>query len=365
MFDLFSSIVALGTKNEHSSAVQKTRMLNMLVLLTILIAIVYSVSYMYVLNEPLVALFNLVLTSGYFLSLFFSYQHHHKAAKTWYFSLIMLHLFVCGNLFFTQESGFHFYYFLVPIGALLLFELKEKKLKTTLSLVAASLFLYCENTLNENPLHVFSEAANHLLSQSAFLVDMFAIILALTLFSKQIEKHELGLIKQASTDMLTGLNNRRFFFQEGEKLLTKKNKENKSYSLLLIDLDYFKNINDKYGHAVGDECLIIVSNALQNMGPENKLCARIGGEEFAIILPRCGPKSAEVIAEHVRSTIERVTLTTSQGNFVECSGSIGISYNVAKNETLKELLEQADVALYKAKDNGRNQVVSFHQLTHS
>ena len=362
MFDLFSSIVALGTKNEHSSAVQKTRMLNMLVLLTILIAIVYSVSYMYVLNEPLVALFNLVLTSGYFLSLFFSYQHHHKAAKTWYFSLIMLHLFVCGNLFFTQESGFHFYYFLVPIGALLLFELKEKKLKTTLSLVAASLFLYCENTLNENPLHVFSEAANHLLSQSAFLVDMFAIILALTLFSKQIEKHELGLIKLASTDMLTGLNNRRFFFQQGEKLLVKSNKWKQFYSLLLIDLDYFKNINDKYGHAVGDQCLIVVSDVLQKIGPENKICARIGGEEFAIILPHCGPKSAEVIAEHIRSIIEGVGLTTTQGEVVDCTASIGVSYNVTKTESLKVLLEQADLGLYKAKDRGRNQVLSFHHL---
>jgi len=362
MFNSFLSALAIGTKNEHSSAVQKTRMLNILVLLTVFIALAYTASYMYILNAPMVALYNLLLTSGYLLSFFFSYHRYHKIAKTWYFCLIMLHLFICSNIFFSQESGFHFYYFLVPIGVLLLFELKEKKLKTTLSLMAASLFLYCENTLNENPFHVFSDAANHLLSQSAFLVDMFAIILALTLFSKQIEKHELGLIKQASTDVLTGLNNRRFFFQQGEKLLVKSNKWKQFYSLLLIDLDYFKNINDKYGHAVGDQCLIVVSDVLQKIGPENKICARIGGEEFAIILPHCGPKSAEVIAEHIRSIIEGVDLTTTQGEVVDCTASIGVSYNVTKTESLKVLLEQADLALYKAKDSGRNQVLSFHHL---
>ena len=362
MLVLFSSIMALGTENEHSTAVQKARMLNMLVLLTILIAIVYSASYMYILNAPTVALFNMILTCGYFLSFILNAQHHHKAAKTWYFSLIMLHLFICSNVFFTKESGFHFYYLLVPIGVLLLFELKEKKLKTILSLVAASLFLYCENTLNEDPLSVFSDAANHLLYQSAFLIDMFAIILALTLFSKQIEKHELELIEQASTDILTGLNNRRFFFQQGEKLLVKSNKGKKVYSLLLIDLDYFKSINDKYGHAAGDECLILVSEALHKIGPDNKICARIGGEEFAIVLPHCGPKSAQVIAEHIRSTIEDDAFTTAQGDFIKCTASIGVSYNLAKKESLKELLEQADIALYKAKHEGRNQVVSFHHL---
>ena len=363
MFDPLASLVAIGTKEQPKNAAQKVRMLNILVLLTMIISLGYSVNYMYVLNAPDVAVYNTILTLGYTFSFFFSYLHYYKSAKAWYFSFIMLHLFVCTNLFITKESGFHFYYFLVPIEALLLFELKEKKLKTSLSLIAAGLFLYCENTFNENPIAVVSDAINHLLYQSAFLVDMFAIILALTLFSKQIEKHELGLIKQASTDMLTGLHNRRFFFEQGEFLLAKNNREKQFYSLILIDLDYFKSINDKYGHAVGDQCLIMVSEALQKVEPENKICTRIGGEEFAIVLPYCGPKSAEHIAEYIRVTIEGLGFTSPQGDLVACTGSIGISYNFTKNETLKELLEQADIALYKAKNNGRNQVVSFHNVT--
>lgn len=353
------SMLSFGTQNEPIDVAQKVRMLNFVVLITIFIALIYTANYFFVLNNEMLAIYNLILTIGYSFSVILSYFHHHKSAKTWYFSLLMLHLFVCTNVFFTKESGFHFYFFLVPTGALLLFDLKDRMLKLVLSIIAALLFLYCENTLNDSPLIIFTETVEHLLYQSVFLVNMFAVILVLTLFSKQIEKHQLDLIKQASTDILTSLNNRRYFFQQGESLLEKHNKNHQPLSLILLDLDYFKHINDQYGHAVGDSCLIAVSDALQETLPQNSFCYRIGGEEFVVLLSDCDLISATELAEKIRNTIEVLVVTTEDGNKIRCTVSIGVSYNETNREILKQILKQADLALYKAKNAGRNNVVLY------
>ena len=349
----------VGIQDESPSKVEKIRMLNVLNLLTLLIAFVYTANYIFVLKEDSAALYNVLLTGSYVLVFLLSYCHYHNLAKITYFSFILLHLFLFTNLFFTKDSGFHFYYFLVPMGVLLLFDLKEVFLKTVFSVSAALLFLYCENTINPEPLIILNSVTNHILYQSVFLVNMFAIVLALTLFSKQIEKHEVELVKQATTDILTGIKNRRCFFDEGEQLLIESNKAKYYVTLLLLDLDFFKSINDKYGHSVGDDCLVAVADVLQNIDFKNKVCARIGGEEFALLLPVCDLKQGMFIAEKLREKIERIVIMNKKGDVVKCTTSIGVSYNSIKQENLKALLEKSDIALYDAKDNGRNRVASY------
>ncbi|MEG3754773.1 GGDEF domain-containing protein [Psychromonas arctica] len=361
MFSRFYSIMDVGIQGELPSKVEKIRMLNVLNLLTLLVSFVYTANYVFILKEDCAALYNVMLTGGFVFVFLLSYFHCHKAAKITYFSFVLLHLFLFTNLFFTKESGFHFYYFLVPMGVLLLFELKEIILKMIFSVAAALLFLYSENTLNPDPLIILNSATNHILYQSVFLVNMFAIVLALTLFSKQIEKHELELVKQATTDILTGIKNRRCFFEEGEQLLIEANKTKQSATLLLLDLDFFKSINDKYGHSVGDECLVQVASVLQSLDFKNKVCARIGGEEFALLLPHCGPQRGILIADKIRVQIERLVIMNKNENVVKCTTSIGVSYNMTNQENLKALLEKSDIALYEAKDNGRNRVASYSE----
>ncbi|MGJ8581196.1 MAG: hypothetical protein ACSHWR_02645, partial [Psychromonas sp.] len=180
MFSRFYSIMDVGIQDESPSKVEKIRMLNVLNLLTLLIAFVYTANYIFVLKEDSAALYNVLLTGSYVLVFLLSYCHYHNLAKITYFSFILLHLFLFTNLFFTKDSGFHFYYFLVPMGVLLLFDLKEVFLKTVFSVSAALLFLYCENTINPEPLIILNSVTNHILYQSVFLVNMFAIVLALT-----------------------------------------------------------------------------------------------------------------------------------------------------------------------------------------
>lgn len=354
-----SPLLAFGTESEPVGVARKTRMLNMITLITTIIAAGYCAFYLIFLKLYLVAYYNFIFTIAYLFVFVFTYYHKHKPAKIFFFSVLMLHIFACTNLFMTRDSGFHLYYFLVPTGVLLLFELEEKYSKIVLSLSSALLFLYCENHINENPLIVVSDKVNHLLYQSVFLINMLEVIFVLTLFSKQIERNEWHLTKLASTDVLTGLNNRRYFFEKGEKLLGDDNKAGYHFCLLLLDLDYFKKINDQYGHAVGDICLKEAGSLFATIPIKNKLCARIGGEEFVVVLPSCGPKRAVQLAEELRDRWQNIHIYSEQGKMVKSTMSIGVSCNFTKQETLQNVLEYADIALYQAKEEGRNRVRYF------
>lgn len=351
-----SSLLAFGTDDELVGVARKTRMLNLIALITLVISFAYCCFYWLFLHLYLVAYYNFVFTIAYLFVFVFTHYHRHKLAKWFFFTVLMLHIFACSSFFMTKASGFHLYYFIVPTGVLLLFELQDKYSKIVLSASSALLFLFCENYINESPLIVVSEQINQLLYQSVFLVVMFVTVIVLTIFAKQIAGHEEHLTKLASTDVLTGLNNRRFFFEQGEKRLQSNNRSGHHFSLLLLDLDYFKNINDQHGHAVGDICLREAGNLLATIPIHNKLCARIGGEEFVVVLPSFGPKRAVQLAEELRDRWQNIHIFNEQGKVVKSTLSIGVASNSKKQEALKDVLVEADKALYFAKENGRNRV---------
>jgi diguanylate cyclase (GGDEF)-like protein len=133
--------------------------------------------------------------------------------------------------------------------------------------------------------------------------------------------------------------------------------------LLLLDLDYFKNINDQYGHSVGDSCLVAVSDLLKNSSPTDHFCYRIGGEEFVILSANSDYNIVVKLAENIRKKIEALIVIGENGDKIGCTVSIGISYNQNKTDTLKQILKRADLALYKAKNAGRNNVVLYRENT--
>ncbi|MCQ4088298.1 sensor domain-containing diguanylate cyclase [Saccharibacillus sp. JS10] len=163
----------------------------------------------------------------------------------------------------------------------------------------------------------------------------------------------------ASTDPLTGLHNRRFFQDclRGELLAAKDHKA--PLSLLIIDIDHFKNINDTYGHPVGDFVLIELARLLRKTAGSRSICARFGGEEFVVLLPTLHSAEALKVAEQIRSAIEQTPLGLHQ-----VTVSIGAETSLS-DSTEETLIERADLALYHAKSSGRNRVVHAEQLAHS
>lgn len=168
------------------------------------------------------------------------------------------------------------------------------------------------------------------------------------------------LQEQVSTDPLTGLLNRRSFLVALERLvdLLPVQDEHRHHSLhslaiFFIDLDYFKKINDTYGHAVGDEVLRVVAHALQKKLRESDLVCRWGGEEIVVALPNLHTEEAMVVAEKIRQTIAGLTFSEAH---LSVTASIGITATLHYVATA-QLIATADKAVYEAKSRGRNQVV--------
>lgn len=157
----------------------------------------------------------------------------------------------------------------------------------------------------------------------------------------------------ASTDSLTGLFNRRAFTERFE--LARK-KLGDPTSLLVLDVDHFKKVNDTRGHDVGDIVLKRVSEILRTMGRKRDIVGRWGGEEFVIGLPGSPTSGARIVAERLRRAIAEKPVETTHGDPVPVTASIGVSTSGGASDTLDELVQRADKALYTAKERGRNRV---------
>lgn len=164
----------------------------------------------------------------------------------------------------------------------------------------------------------------------------------------------------ATTDSLTGLYNRRHFLELCERELRRVHRYPNDIALLMLDADHFKNINDMYGHDAGDQVLRIISRLCRAHVREVDIVGRMGGEEFAILLPQTGFSATLDIAERLRTAIAQTTLPLTDGQMLRFTVSIGGYTFTGRKLAVDELLKAADQALYAAKRNGRNQV-DIHQ----
>jgi len=158
----------------------------------------------------------------------------------------------------------------------------------------------------------------------------------------------------ATTDPLTGVNNRRSFFEQAEQKFKAFKRYKRPQVIMMIDIDYFKQINDKWGHGIGDEAIKCCTNTCLECIRETDLLGRLGGEEFAILLPETELTDAKLIAERIRSSVT-INASNIDAN-LKMTVSIGIFQLGETIKTFHGALEKADLALYEAKNKGRNRV---------
>jgi diguanylate cyclase (GGDEF)-like protein len=189
----------------------------------------------------------------------------------------------------------------------------------------------------------------------SFEALLFTISIAFILLAMAKERTELRHRTAAMIDPLTGIANRRAFLHDAALMAKRHNTHPRPTAVLLIDLDHFKSINDRFGHAVGDRVLEIFTDAAQQSIRATDLIGRLGGEEFAAILHDTNREKAVAASERMRETFSRMA-QNADGRPVCATVSIGLVHCEEAVLDIPELLAQADQALYFAKENGRNRV---------
>lgn len=223
------------------------------------------------------------------------------------------------------------------------------------TLFTHGVFNSLRSTLFMEPIKAFLQAhsinpTDVILTEQILITSLLALgvlMMANELIAKELRNH-------AEQDSLTNMFNRRFFLKLLEKSKSLAVRTQKPLSLLVIDIDHFKLINDKFGHLAGDEVLISFANSAQKNLRAEDVMGRIGGEEFAIFLPNTNGESAVFFAERLRKAIEAQPAPSSKGD-IPYTVSIGVTV-ITKDTPIEKALDEADLTMYQAKKNGRNRV---------
>ena len=185
-------------------------------------------------------------------------------------------------------------------------------------------------------------------------IEATLLALAVAYLVRQHEEARLRAEAEARTDALTGLMNRRAFWEQGNGMWNTASRHGRPLSVILLDIDHFKSVNDRFGHAAGDKVLIEAAKLIRQVCRQGDLAARWGGEEFIIMLPESSQEQAHIVAERLREKFatREVWIT---GLFIELSASFGV---VARDNegSLESLIAEADTLLYRAKHQGRDRV---------
>lgn len=190
---------------------------------------------------------------------------------------------------------------------------------------------------------------------AAFNFQIIVLATSLVLGWMAATALEKELIEEATHDPLTKLYNRRALSELVEKECSRAERTHEAFSVLMTDIDFFKKLNDIYGHQKGDEVLKMFATILENNTREHDIVARFGGEEFIIVLPETDIEPARALAEKLRSTIEDCEIPTSDTTPLNMTASFGVT-TCNNGESWDKIMKRVDHALYEAKGRGRNQV---------
>jgi len=288
---------------------------------------------------------------------------HPKRSWSWLWGVPLGGLVIHQLIIFPlpRDSAFHafayqgMFSFVSLMGAILLLRASKRFgvewilaavfIFTALQFVAKAVLAHSMSTGQSVDTYIFSVYAYY--SQTAGAV--LSLVLGVTLVALLAREQLVLSTRKAQLDLLSGTMTRALFYQEAEHLL--RSVRNPS-CLILADLDHFKTVNDRFGHAAGDEVIAYFGRIINDLAADAGICGRVGGEEFAIILKDCDAHGGEIFAEGVKRLMNRSNyLHLPEGTRVTASFGIAV---VHPGEALASLMQRADAALYAAKNSGRN-----------
>jgi diguanylate cyclase (GGDEF)-like protein len=280
----------------------------------------------------------------------------HLLAKHWILLFVCLDILVI-TFSMGRSSLTHLY--LLPGCVLVWMILPVERRWTAIFYTAliTSSFLLCEFTMQEFGLLSNQDSSALAAARYSCVVGAFGSVGAmLYVFASVVRRAEQQLQELAHTDVMTGAKNRRHFEKRLQRDFSQHQEGHESVSLVMLDIDHFKRVNDTWGHDVGDEVIRQVASTVQEHLRWEDEFARIGGEEFCILLADTEKQSATQIAERLRSSVEEMSIDLDDDTCVQVTISLGVTEMRVDDPSVHEALKRADQALYRAKQQGRNQV---------
>ncbi|MCA9521975.1 MAG: GGDEF domain-containing protein [Myxococcales bacterium] len=257
-------------------------------------------------------------------------------------------------------------FYLLFVAGLVLFPVRP----VVAALITATLFIVAATILEEidilpsAPMFVGRKLESGRLSPTWLAIAggiaalfLFNVMASITYMLQRWRAREERFRQASITDELTGLHSRRHLFDLYEQTFALAQRHRKPLSVVMIDVDHFKAVNDEHGHLVGDSTLRHIANILRHQLRRTDICGRYGGEEFAVVLPETDTEGARTFAERCRVAVAESSLPLSGGRMLAVTLSLGFSSATpALTESSQDLLRRADDAMYLAKRNGRNRV---------
>ncbi|WP_171832168.1 GGDEF domain-containing protein [Oceanispirochaeta sp. M1] len=264
-------------------------------------------------------------------------------------------------LWFPKEANFNYFFFIVAPITFFIFDfdiLFERIALIFTNLIAIVLLLLSEVITLIPPVVKLSSRMTGLFTILSLASTVLSITIVFYFYAKNLASITNELMILANTDVLTKVLNRRSFEKEGYQLFDFVGKYKKTFALIILDVDFFKKVNDNYGHPAGDTVLVELSKVLSLNIRQNDILARYGGEEFALLLKGSDPAGMQKAAEHLREAVENHLFKISESKSIRITISLGLVTFSDKYENFEQMINKADKALYQAKEGGHNRVVT-------
>lgn len=259
-------------------------------------------------------------------------------------------------VYFGKEAGFHYQFFALIVVIYLISDfgdIKQRVVSTVTSLASVVAFFACDYGNEIGSLPLVREGIPGIVRYSSLAITGSTAIIMLYYYTSLLSKNEDKLYVMANNDHLTGAYNRGYFELEGKKTFDICRENNEIFSVVLLDLDDFKKVNDTYGHKAGDIVLQHAAKQIEKSADEQKIFARYGGEEFVVLLPYYDRLAAAQLAEQLRQTLVEEVIEYL-GNHISVSASFGVCTTRPDHESFDSLMVEVDNLLYKAKKAGKN-----------
>lgn len=286
------------------------------------------------------------------------YQKGHKTVGIFISILDAIWIVLFETFFvFSNVVCFHYQYFDTMAILFLISDLyqpRQRNISIGLAIAIFISFFICENYAN-TPILDFVQGINlNVLKHISLIITLIAMFIIFYTYSIQLSRKEKVMQFLVEHDALTGTFNRGYLNGAGEKYFANHQMNNKPFSIILLDIDDFKKINDQYGHQLGDKVLITMSETINQNIRRKDIFARYGGEEFVILLSGTNNIEAYNIAERIRADIESLKIPIKDG-MISFTISIGVSTLSKHHWNFDQLLVEVDQLLYQSKNNGKNQ----------